>query len=124
MMLRLRVSSVLAVAGFILAVSQATEAAADNFGAIAYSASSGAHGYSYDFGSRGEAEERALAECGRGCEVVLWFKNACGALAAGPDHGYGVGWSGSRREAEAIAMRYCRENSSDCEVVRWVCTAR
>jgi hypothetical protein len=120
----MRFSHGLAAIGFCLAVAQPTSAMADYFGAIAFSTSDGAVGYSYDFGSREEAEERALQECGAGCEVVLWFKNACGAIAAGAGHGYGTGWAGSRGEAEGIAMRYCRQNAEGCEVLRWVCTTR
>ncbi len=111
------------VAATALAAS-ATQAAADNFGAIAYSTGSGAIGYSYDYGSRDEAEEHALQECGPGCQVVVWFKNACGAVAAGSDRGYGTGWADSRGEAEETAMRYCQQNSQGCRPVGWTCTSR
>lgn|GEM_PF-5377611 len=63
----------LAVLSCFLAPSMAL--AADNYGAIAYSKSSGAYGYSYDFGSREAAEERALSECrarGDGCKIRCW----------------------------------------------------
>jgi hypothetical protein len=43
--------------------SGAGRAAADNYGAIAYSPSTGAHGWSYDYGSRSAAENVALAGC-------------------------------------------------------------
>jgi len=109
----------------LLAVfSQPAPAAADNYGAIAYSQDSGAEGYANDYDSRGGAEARALRECGGGCEVVLWFKNACGALATGEDNGYGTGWATSRREAENIAMSNCNDIANECSVVRWVCTSR
>src|SRR5271154_5870814 len=81
----------------------ATPAFAENFGAIAYSQHDGASSHSYDYASQDEAEERAMQECGAGCKVVLWFKNSCGALAAGQGHGYGVGWASSRSEAESLA---------------------
>jgi len=101
-----------------------TPAAADYYGAIAFSQGSGAHGYSNDFDTRGGAEEQALQECGDGCEVVLWFSNACGALAVGEDNGYGTGWASSRGEAEDIAMSNCNKNSTSCSILRWVCTTR
>ena len=83
-MLRLRPLILLGNAALFVLLGAATAAAAgDNFGAIAFSSSSGATGYSYDYDSRDGAEERALQECGPGCKVVLWFKNACGALAVG-----------------------------------------
>ena len=54
-----------------------------SFGAIAYSVSSRAWGYSENYGSRAEAQTRALRECRtRDCEVAAWFYNSCGALAA------------------------------------------
>jgi Domain of unknown function (DUF4189) len=121
----LRLPYVLALAGLCLAIGLPTVAAADdNYGAIAFSTDSGAHGYSYDFGSRGEAEERALQECGSGCEVVLWFKNSCGALAAGEGNGYGTAWAGNREAAEDAALRVCAQNAGNCSVKAWACTTR
>ncbi len=117
----------LALAGLIavaLAAQTALAAAQDNYGAIAFSTGSGAHGWANDYGSRGGAENAALSQCGRGCRVVIWFKNACGALATASDNSYGTGWSGSRRAAEAIALRNCNERGGGCRILRWVCTTR
>src|SRR5262245_65613021 len=72
------------------------------YGAIAYSPTNRAHGWSYDYPSRKDAERRALAQCRRhaeDCVVPVWFRNACGALAVGSD-GYGSGWGPSRKSAE------------------------
>lgn len=96
----------------------------DNYGAFAFSQDSGAYGYSYDHGSRGSAEQGALNRCSGGCSVVLWFKNACGALAAGEGHGYGTGWADNRGRAEEIAMSSCAENTGGCSVLAWACTSR
>lgn len=114
---------------FVLAlVSPMAGVAWDNYGAIAHSRSSGAWGYSYDYPSRSVAENRAMAECrarGRGCEVVVWFRNACGALAVASGGARGWGWAGSRGEAESIALDYCRQyGGGDCEVKCWACTSR
>jgi serine/threonine-protein kinase len=109
---------------FSLAHAASPAAAQDNYGAIAYAQSSGATGYSYDFRSRDGAEERALQECGRGCEVVIWFKNACAALATGDKNGYGSGWASSRSRAEEIALMVCEENTDNCAIKQWVCTTR
>ena len=111
----------LAAAPLVLASAPAF---ADNFGAIAFSQDNGANGYSYDLGSREEAEERALQECGRHCKVVIWFKNACAALATGEGNAYGTGWASERHEAESIAMSKCHENGHGCSVARWACTTR
>jgi serine/threonine-protein kinase len=96
------------------------------FGAIAYSPSTRAHGWAFDYTSRVDAEKRAMAKCQRhanDCFVPVWFRNACGALAIGFD-GYGTGWGASRRLAENYALQSCRRYSGGCWVVRWVCTSK
>lgn len=113
---------------FVTAIFALTTGAAfaDNyFGAIAYSRNSGAIGYSYDHASRSSAEGRAMNECrakGRGCKVVLWFKNACGAVAGGSD-GWGSGWGGNRQVAERQATNSCSNYSGGCRVLTWACTS-
>lgn len=102
-----------------------TAQAANHYGAIAFSQRTGAHGYAYDYGSRGAAQSRALQECARyggGCVVAAWFRNACGALAVGNGNGWGAEWGHSRGEAERLALQRCQTNTSGCRVVRWVCT--
>jgi Domain of unknown function (DUF4189) len=123
-MSQLKMIAVLFAAPLLSVALGATSASAENFGAIAFSQSSGAVGYSFDYRSRGSAEEHALQECGRGCRVVLWFKDACAAIAVGSGNGYGTGWATTRGGAESIAMNNCNENASNCGVNRWVCTSR
>ncbi len=99
---------------------------ANRFGAIAYSPSTGAHGWSYDYPSREEAERVAVANCAqhaRDCNVPIWFQNACGALAVGPA-GYGSGWAINQSLAESYALGVCGQYSANCSVRRWVCTTR
>jgi serine/threonine-protein kinase len=105
---------------------EAANEAESYFGAIAYSPSTRAHGWAYDYASRAAAERRALAKCGRharDCFVPVWFRNACGALAIGFE-GYGSGWGASRKLAESYALQSCRRYSGGCRVVRWVCTSK
>jgi uncharacterized caspase-like protein len=99
---------------------------ANRFGAIAYSPSTGAHGWSFDYASREEAERVAISNCSqhaRDCSVPLWFQNACGALAVGPS-GYGTGWGINQSLAESYAIGVCGQYSANCSVRRWVCTTR
>jgi len=96
----------------------------DNFGAIAFSSSRGAVGYSYDYHSGNEAQQSALQSCGTDCKIVVRFANACGALAVGTDGSYGTGWAGNRQDAESTAMRYCNSSTTGCGIARWVCTSR
>jgi serine/threonine-protein kinase len=96
------------------------------YGAIAYSPSTRSHGWAYDYASREEAKDHALARCGRyasDCIVPVWFHDACGALAVGVD-GYGTGWGASRKLAESYALQSCQGYSGGCTVVRWVCTSK
>lgn len=99
--------------------------AADSYGAIAHNPSTGARGWSYNYANRSAAEQRALAECGRGCRVAIWFRNACGALATASRGGWGSGWAPSRAGAEQVAMRECRNaGNRDCRIAVWSCTDR
>ena len=119
------VVSVVAISQIALWLFPAVVHAQDNYGAIAYSSSSGRYGYSYDFGSRAEAENYAISKCGRSdCVVKVWFRNACGALAVGQRGGLGWGWSGSRGGAEDIALNECQAKTSACNVRVWSCTTR
>ena len=55
------------------------------YGAIAYGRKSGAWGYSDHWNSEQKAESVAMANCaqnGNDCEVMVWFRNECGAVAS------------------------------------------
>jgi serine/threonine-protein kinase len=113
-------------AGAAVAEDDEGDAEQAHYGAIAYSPSTRAHGWSYNYTSRREAEQRALARCRRyadDCVLPVWFRNACGALAVGAD-GYGSGWGSSRKLAEGYAVQSCSRYSGGCTVVRWVCTIK
>jgi len=101
------------------------ESAAAGYGAIAYSPSNGVWGYSYDYGSRAAAERRAMRECrarGAGCRPVVWFRNACGALATGRGDAYGWAWNNSRAQARRRALRECRNRTTGCRLRVDVCS--
>ena len=100
---------------------------ADNFGAIAYSPESGSVGWSYDAGSRRDAERMAMNNCENyadDCRVAIYFYNACGAVARAPDGSWGSGWGSSRRRAESEALDSCSNHGDGCRVIRWACTSR
>ncbi len=97
--------------------------AADTYAAIALSKASGAYGYGNGFGSRDEAEERALQECGAGCTIVLWVKNQCAGLAVGRGHGYGTYMGANERIVGDGSLNACEGYTSDCEVKVTVCSA-
>lgn len=116
--------AILAVLGMVAMAPQG--AAAQSFGAIAYSPSSGAWGWSSDYGSRGQAERRAIRECrnrGSGCRNAIWFRNACGALAKGNNGGWGANWGNNRNQARSKALRTCRSyGNRGCRIVEAVCS--
>ncbi|MCJ8311178.1 MAG: DUF4189 domain-containing protein [Hyphomicrobiales bacterium] len=103
-----------------------TPAEANNYGAIAYSQSTGASGRSWDYRSRAAAERAALNNCYRhaGDCRVIWFRNACGAVAVGNGGGWGSAWGNTRRQAQNAAIRSCRRYTSGCRVRVWQCTSR
>jgi hypothetical protein len=101
--------------------------AQDSFGAIARSRSTGDKGYSWDYGSRAQAERRAINECnnysGAGdCRALLWFKNACGSIAEASNGGAGTGWGSNASLAESYALESCSSVGRGCEVTRTICT--
>ncbi|MCP4185591.1 MAG: DUF4189 domain-containing protein [Hyphomicrobiales bacterium] len=99
--------------------------AQNKFGSIYYSPSTGANGYSYNYGNRYGAEQAALNEClgagGTDCSMATWFRNACGALAVG-DRNWGSHWGNNRRGAEYNALQKCNRVANNCRIVTWACT--
>jgi hypothetical protein len=108
---------------FALALPPAA-AAQDYYGAIAYSSSRKAHGWSSNHPSRVAAQKAALSFCGEhapDCRIQVWFKNACATLATGPG-GYGTAWGSTQAAADSEALKLCGQHSKGCTVARRVCT--
>jgi len=102
----------------VLAAGEAEAA----YAAIAFSQTSGAAGYWYGAASEGAAEDRALGQCGSGCSVVIWTRDACAALAVGAGNGYGSYWSTSRSGAINGAINECAARTSGCRLNTIVCS--
>lgn len=120
-----RAHSFLAVLAIAFTTLTPALAVADSYGAIAFSPSTRADGWSNAFSIRADAERRALRECSaraRDCRVAIWFKNGCGALAVGQNGGWGSGWGGDRRRAELEAIGVCNQYTGGCRITRWVCS--
>lgn len=94
----------------------------DQFGAIAYSPREGIHGYGYNYPTKEAAEDAALQACrsrgGQACRLLIWFGNACGALAESNDR-FGYAWSLNRLAAESEAVAKC---GGGCTLTQSVCT--
>jgi hypothetical protein len=108
------------------ALSSGVALAADNYGAIATSASTNHWGLTYDYPTQEEAESAALAQCKQNaddCEGRIWFKNGCGAVAHGETlFGWAIG--DSREEAENGAKSALKEHGDSGNIVAWACTTR
>src|SRR5205823_5288063 len=80
----------------VLLLCVAAPAVWADHGAIAYSPETGKYGYSYNCGSRAQAERLALRNCpADDAAVKVWVKNGYAALAVNDDGDYGWGWSGT-----------------------------
>lgn len=103
-----------------------TTAPAPRYGAIAYGRTSGAWGSSYQWDSRAKAESTAMQNCkehGDDCEVMVWFHDKCGAVAAtdGDTPFWGLG--DSEEQARADAQSKCADGGGrGCEVQASQCS--
>jgi hypothetical protein len=115
--------------GFAAMLAGSTTAAyAGDFGALALSPR-GAWGYSEDFNSVDEAQDRALAECNkhdRGCNIVRVFENICVSVARNEVASKPiVTWVSGRSQEERrqVALRNCRnDGGNDCKILKEFCT--
>lgn len=111
-----------AMAALILAPTAAVAA-----GALAINGGQGdAYGFSYNYSSQSDADNRALSECGYGCYIVMRFSGSCAAYAADQAYGstavgYSYGYSDSG-SAQSRALNECRaRGGTQCIVRAWGC---
>jgi serine/threonine-protein kinase len=94
------------------------------YGAIALQRETGQVGYAYNAATSRAAKMEALNQCtDPRCEVVVNFRNACGALARQAARGpksYFPATGAVRQEAETKALRLCA--ARECEILAWACT--
>lgn len=98
-------------------------------GALAIDSNQGEQfGFAYDYPDLGQAEERALSECGAGCQVVLQFESGCAAYAADQSGGstaYGWATDDLGPAAQQGALAQCQsQGGSSCIVRSWGCNAQ
>lgn len=94
------------------------------FGSFAYSEKQQKYGWANNYPTRDAAQQAALDSCRKNapdCQVVLWFRNACGALVTGPD-GHGAGWAATEPAAVNKALKVCSTKSPACALTRSFCT--
>ncbi len=98
-----------------------------SYGAVAYSTSTGATGWSRHYATRSAAERRAKRECERysgsgDCRAVVWVRNACAALATASNRAYGWAWNTNRYTARRRALYQCRLRGRRCKIRHVVCS--
>jgi hypothetical protein len=97
-------------------------AASSTFGAIAYSFRAKQYGVGAGE-TKAEAKKNALKFCEKGdCEVLVEYKQECGALVVSKDGYYGAGVGKNKAEAQKNAMDFCRKSAKGCELVVTDCT--
>ena len=118
--------SVICLVAVLIAVSPLLTghaAGKTTYGAIAYSMKGKQQGVGAG-DTQDEAKKNALKFCeAKDCEVLVEYKDDCGALAVSKDGYYGGGEGKDKKEAEANAMKFCKEKGKDCEVVVNDCTS-
>lgn len=108
----------------LVALAAPALAVAANYGAVAYSPSTGQYGTARNLPTRAAAEKAAVADCGSADAKALTYAyngHHC-ALAVDPKdptvYGYGSGRTAA--QAEAVALAECRnrsKNADGCRVV-------
>jgi len=98
-----------------------------SYGAISYSPSTGATGYSYGFATQAEAMANANGYCNRGdCRTVVWVQGGCAAVATSEDNSrLGWGYDNSRFAAQSRAIRGCKAgigSAAKCAIRAWTCS--
>jgi len=118
-------------AWFLVGAVPKADAATQDFGAIAYSASTGVAASTVGY-SKAEAVAGAETACsGQGggvdCQAVAWFRNAYGAFATGTPignkAGWGWGWASDPAQADTNALSFCGKYAANCRVVKTERTA-
>jgi hypothetical protein len=117
-------SLTIAASLFLTSLGLPAAALAGYEGAIAFSQTTGASGWSKNYDTKNQASNAALSYCNADdCKVVYNFTNSCAALAAGPDGGYGVDWDVKKGRAERKALRACANYSGGgCQIVVSACS--
>lgn len=110
-------------------LSAETAFARDNYGALAFSKSTGASAYSRNYATRAAASRAARTECKRysgtnDCITVVTGRNTCLAIASASNRAYGWSRNTSLSKAQVIALENCSKNGRYCKIRHAVCSRR
>jgi serine/threonine-protein kinase len=100
--------------------------AEDWFGAVAYSDSTSVPGTSKNYKSTDEAKQAAMESCKENggaddCRIVLEYKNACAAIAAGTG-GWGTATNEVKETADSMTLEECGKYAKDCKILTSLCS--
>ena len=113
-----------ALAGVIFLFA-AGPAMAGAYGALATSPNAD-FGWSKNYDTQDEAEDRALSECrkySRRCTIKKTFKNICVSVASSSNGAMGWTWGYNRGEGNRRAVTECTDQGGkSCKVVARFCT--
>ena len=94
-----------------------------DYGAIAYSSSTGRTGSSWNASCADEAQTLANNYCGTGdCRAIVWVQNGCAAFAIGDGGRYGWAWGNDLATAIGSALTTCSSTTTNCSVSARVCS--
>lgn len=120
-----RITAVLARLFFVFGISifgiQAMAA-----GALAIDSNQGdQYGWAEGYATTSEATQRALSECGSGCQIVMRYSSGCGAYAADQSSRssvFGTGTDSSGGAAQSRALSMCQSyGGRNCTIRAWSC---
>jgi hypothetical protein len=98
------------------------------FGAYAISDSTLSWGAAWNGATRESAESAARDQCGAhasDCKAVIYFQNACGALAIDANQrAWGADWGATLAEARANALEACAQYGASCRIQNAVCSSQ
>jgi hypothetical protein len=113
----------------LAALLLSTSAYATTFGAIGYSAPTDSLTMQSQCDSEQECEDGVMKSCREQssqpdqCQVLVWFRDACGAFAKASNGAYGSGWGTDENIATQYALKVCRDNGGqDCSSNVYVCS--
>jgi serine/threonine-protein kinase len=117
--MRLTHWAVALVAAIVVCGTTQVAHADDDFGAIAYSPSTGYYGYSYGKDCEATAENVALRNCnGPDRQVVVWVANGYAALAVNNNGGYGAAWSTDcQADADQAALDFAGGPGCEAQII-------
>ena len=101
-------------------------AAAGVYGAIYFSPTTRADGFTGNANSRQQAVDTAYGYCAANANDCIkgieFWGGSCGAVAIGDNGGWGAAYADDVDDARNDALAYCSQHTQRCYVLKWVCS--